>query len=278
MTKPLILITNDDGIQADGIKHVWHALKDDCELAIVAPHAEKSGSGMGITWSKPLQIRPVPWDGDAKAWSINGTPADCVKMGISILLKRAPDLIVSGVNRGSNAGRTVFHSGTVGAVIEGALRKVPGIAFSFRDFEFPSLGCVKDPIASIVRHFLKHPFPHHTFLNVTFPSNCKEGIRGFRMARQGHGYWIENPEQRIHPEGIPYYWLGGRWAHHEEHPESDVSLLEEGFLTAVPIHVGELTDHQFLDRHRVSMEKLHLSSFNASDCAEARSSLPPGRS
>lgn len=256
MTRPLILITNDDGIQADGIKHSASALSEFADVVIVAPHAEKSGSGLAITWTKPLQIRSFPWENNIEAWSINGTPADCVKMALSVLLKKKPDLIVSGINKGSNAGRTIFFSGTVGAVIEGALRNIPGIALSFVDFEFPPIGSVKEHITSIVQHFLKHPFPAHSFLNINFPTKCHEGMKGFRMAKQGLGYWMENPEKRVHPEGVPYYWLGGKWSHHEEDPQSDVTLLKEGFLTAAPIHVGEMTHHLFLDQHRNFMEGL----------------------
>jgi 5'-nucleotidase len=256
MTRPFILITNDDGIHAAGIKHVWEALFDFADLAIVAPLTEKSGSGLGTTLTKPLQPRAVIWEKETPAWSVNGTPGDCVKMALSVLLKRKPDLIVSGVNRGSNAGRTIYYSGTVGAVIEGTLRKIPGIALSFQDFAVPILGTMSKHISSLVQHFLKHPLPLNSFLNVTFNSKCEEKIEGFRMARQGQGYWIENTEERIHPEGVPYYWLGGRWSHHEEHPESDVALLKEGYLTAVPIHIGELTDHLLLDQHRDSIQNL----------------------
>lgn len=278
MTKPFILITNDDGIHADGIKHLWDALHEVADLVIVAPNAEKSGSSTGITFATPLQIHPVKWEDKTPAWSVNGTPVDCVKMALSVLLERKPDLVVSGVNRGSNAGRTVFYSGTVGAVIEATLQSVPGIAFSFCDLEIPPLGSVKEPILAITKHFLKHPLPLLTFLNVTFPEHCERGIKGFRMANQGQSYWIEDPEKRLHPEGTPYYWLGGRWAAHKETPESDVSLLEQGFLTAAPIHIGDLTDHRLLSQHRSAFQELHCKSFSDSACANASNSLPPGSS
>ena len=121
--KPFLLITNDDGIRAPGIKHLWESVKDHADVAIVAPLVEKSGCGMSITWTKPLHIQEISWESNIPAWSISGTPADCVKMAIAILLDRRPDFIISGINRGSNAGRTVFYSGTVGGVIEGALKK-----------------------------------------------------------------------------------------------------------------------------------------------------------
>ncbi len=278
MTKPYILITNDDGIHAAGIKHLWEALHPFADLAIVAPNVEKSGSGMGITFSTPLHIRPVEWKEETPAWSVNGTPADCVKMALSVLLKRKPDLVVSGVNQGSNAGRTIFYSGTVGAVIEATLQGIPGIAFSFYDFEFPPLGSVKSHLASITQHFLNHPLPPYSFLNVTFPSKCHEKIEGFRMAHQGKGHWVEDPEKRLHPEGAPYYWLGGRWSHQTEHPDSDVALLEKGFLTAAPIHISDLTDHQLFAQHQDAFQTLYSNNFKDSACASLSNSLPPGSS
>ncbi len=256
MAKPFILITNDDGIQALGIRHLWDAVRDFADVAIVAPHTEKSGCGMSITWSKPLNLREAAWEDKTPAWSVNGTPADCVKMGISVLLKKKPDLIISGVNRGSNAGRTVLYSGTVGGVIEGVLRNIPGIAFSFSDIDFPALGSVKKLIAAIIHHFLADPLPTGSFLNVNFPVKCQEGVKGIRMARQGRGYWLENPDRRIHPEGNPYYWLGGQWSTHEEEPDSDVALLGQGYLTAVPIFIGDLTDHQLMKKHQDAIQKI----------------------
>jgi 5'-nucleotidase len=254
--RPLILITNDDGIQATGIKHLWDAVRDFADVAIVAPLIERSGCGLGITWTKPLNIREYSWEDAIPAWSVNGTPADCVKMAISVLLKKRPDLIISGVNRGSNAGRTVLYSGTVGGVIEGVLRNIPGIAFSFSDNDFPTVGAVKEPIQILIQHFLKHSLPHGSFINANFPLNCEKGIQGIRMASQGRGYFLENPDRRLHPEGSPYYWLGGIWSKQEEDPNSDVALLEQGYLTAVPIHVGDLTDRGFLQKHKDAFESL----------------------
>ncbi|MBF8262634.1 MAG: surE [Parachlamydiales bacterium] len=249
MTRPFILITNDDGIQAEGIRHLWDATRDFADLAIVSPHTEKSGSSLSFTWTKPLTIREYAWDDATPAWSINGTPTDCVKMAISVLLTRRPDLIISGVNRGSNAGRTVLYSGTIGGVIEGVMRDIPGIAFSFSEPSFPALGVVKNYISTIVKHFIDHPIPTGSFLNVNFPLLDGPGIQGIRMARQGRGYWMEKPDKRLHPEGSPYYWLGGQWSTHDEVSDSDVILLQKGYITAVPICVGDLTDHRLLKQH-----------------------------
>ncbi len=259
MKRPFLLITNDDGIHAPGIRHLWEAVHEFADVAIIAPHRERSGSGASITWTKPLEVHPVYWEKETPAWSINGTPADCVKMALSVVLDRKPDMVISGVNRGSNSGRTVLYSGTIGGVIEGAYKDIPGIAFSFCDFDAPPLSVTKAYFFPLIRYILEHPLPHGSFLNVNFPFNTKDGIRGFKLARQGRGRWVESPDKRTHPEGKHYYWLGGKWASAgEEHVESDVVLLEQGYITAVPIHVGEMTDRSVLDSHRYVEEKFNL--------------------
>lgn len=242
--KPRILLTNDDGIAAPGLKSLWEALVDIADLAIIAPATEKSAVGLGITLREPLQIHAVEWEKGTPAWKISGTPADCVRLGLSVVLKEKPDLIVSGINRGSNSGRNVLYSGTIGGVIEGILRKVPGIALSCVDFDNPDYSLPKPHIRALVEYILAHPLRAGTLLNVNFPSTPK--IEGIKMARQGKGYWIEEPLERQHPEGHVYYWLGGKWNEHEEHEESDVFLLEKGYAAAVPIHVDELTDLDLL--------------------------------
>lgn len=250
MPKPFLLITNDDGIHAPGIKHLWEAVHEYADVAIVAPLTEKSGSGLSITWGKPLKIQQVSWAKETPAWSLNGTPADCVKMALAVLLNRTPDLVISGINRGSNAGRTVLYSGTIGGVIEGALKGIPGIAFSFSDLDEPPLSSTKPYIFPLIQYFLEHSLPSGTIVNVNFPENCQNGVKGLRFARQGKGFWIEQPDRRIHPEGLPYYWLGGRWSSFEEESDSDVALLAEGYITAVPIHIGQLTDDEVFAKHK----------------------------
>jgi 5'-nucleotidase len=254
--RPFLLMTNDDGINAPGLKHLWQAVHEQADVVVIAPHAEKSGCGLSITWTKPLHIHPAHWELEAKAWSLNGTPADCIKMGLAVLLEKKPDMIISGVNRGSNAGRTVLYSGTIGGVIEGALKGIPGIAFSFSDSEAPPLSVTKQIIFPIIQYFLANPLEKGTILNVNFPFNAKESIKGIRMARQGKSYWQEDPDRRIHPEGAPYYWLGGSWGSVDEDPESDVALLEQGYVTIAPIHVAQLTCERTFEKHKDFSELL----------------------
>lgn len=252
--KPRILITNDDGIFAPGLKYLWAALADFADVKIVAPSFEQSAVGLGITIRDPLHIQSVDWEKGTEAWKVTGTPADCIRMGLSVIFKMKPDLIVSGINRGSNSGRNILYSGTVGGVIEGVLRGVPGIAFSCSDFISPDYQLAQEHILPIVQHLLEKPLPKGTLLNVNFP--LSKPIKGVKMARQGMGYWIESPEERIHPEGNTYYWMGGKWHDQEEHEESDVFLLNAGYAAAVPIHVDEMTDHHFLNSRKESFDRL----------------------
>ncbi|HSX38759.1 MAG TPA: 5'/3'-nucleotidase SurE [Chlamydiales bacterium] len=262
MTRPFLLLTNDDGIHAPGIKHLWQAVHEYADVAIVAPLIEKSGCGLSITWGKPLKVHPVNWENNTSAWSLTGTPADCVKMALAVLLKRKPDLVISGINRGSNSGRTALYSGTIGGVIEGAMKGIQGIAFSFSDYETtPSVNVTKQYILALIDHFINDPLPPETILNVNFPYHCEKKIKGIRLAKQGKGHWVEDPDRRIHPEGLPYYWLGGRWRSFEEEPDSDVTLLEQGYITAVPLQIGQLTHFEvFLTHKERIQEKLNTIS------------------
>lgn len=256
-TRPHILITNDDGVQAAGIRQLWHALKDIADLTIVAPISEQSGVGLSITIRNPIHIHSLSLFDDTPAWSVSGTPADCVKMALNVILKSPPHLIVSGINRGSNAGRNVLYSGTVGGAIEGAMQEISSVAFSCWDYKEPDYALASTYIPGIIHHLLHHPLPHGTILNVNFPSKAK-GIKGIKLTRQGKEYWKENPDMRHHPaEEHPYYWMGIRRAEFEEREESDISWLEKGYIAAVPVHIGELTDHQHLSAKKSVFESLY---------------------
>lgn len=255
--RPTILITNDDGIHAPGIRYLWNALSPIANVFVVAPATEQSATGLSITIRHPLRIEAVNWPGapEGHIFSVSGTPTDCVKLALSVILPTLPNLIVSGINRGSNAGRNVFYSGTVAAVIEGIMRDVPGIAFSMADYYNPNYQKVECHIPSLVQYIIEHPLPSGTFLNVNFPQENGEEIKGIRFTRQGLEYWAENPEEREHPaEGSSYYWLGVKVMQFNEHEDSDIALLREGYATAVPIHVGNLTHHDTLDTHKDRFE------------------------
>lgn len=258
MKKPFILITNDDGIHAPGIKHLWNALKDFAELSIIAPQTEQSSVSLSITIRDPIHIQSIYWPNETPAWSVSGTPADCIKMALGVILKKRPDFIVSGINRGTNSGRNVLYSGTVGGAIEAVFQGIPGIAFSHSDYTSPNFNGVEQHIPKIIHYVQCHPLPHGTMLNVNFPLSSLGTPKGFKMARQGKAHWAEKPDQRLHPsEGHSYYWMGSCFREFDqEEPEGDVSLLSQGYITAVPVHIGELTD-----RIHYEAQKEHFNQF-----------------
>lgn len=256
MHRPKIILTNDDGIQAPGIATAWRALHQAnfADLYIIAPATEKSGMGVAITWDKPILIQKVDWAENAPAWSVDGTPADCIKMGERIILSGKPDFIVSGINAGSNAGRNVLHSGTIGACIEGIFRGIPGVAFSCENGENPNFNVAEKYVAALVKYLLRNPMPPGSFLNVNFPHAAKQEVKGFRLTRQGKGRWSEDPILHLETDHGPSYWLGGKPEEIEEEEECDIAWLKKGYMTAVPIHVHELTDFQELKKRQESFE------------------------
>lgn len=260
MQKPLILVTNDDGIEAPGIFSLVEALSPHAELVVVAPQNEQSAVGLSITIRQPLKIHKRIMFG-VESYAVSGTPADCVKMALSVILKRKPNLIVSGINKGSNAGRNILYSGTVSAVIEGSLREVPGVAFSCYDYVDPDYSLAQSQIPSVVSYVLDHPLPDGTLLNVNFPSKKHGPYKGIKMARQGKQYWMEDPSHRSHPtEGESYWWLGAKMSAYVEHTESDTQLLDQGWVTAVPVFVAELTHHETLNERKSHFEDYFLKS------------------
>ncbi|MEL7431921.1 MAG: 5'/3'-nucleotidase SurE [Chlamydiota bacterium] len=243
---PHVLLVNDDGIRASGLRSLYKALKGKVSLTVVAPLHQKSGSGLGTTLTKPLQIMSDTYFDGSTVYAVNGTPSDCVKLGlISLFPEKKPDFILSGINHGSNAGKTVLYSGTIGGVIEGMFRnEIPGIAFSSCDYDALSYEDFEPYIYPIFRYALEHPAPKGSFLNVNFPKKSTFPIQGIRLTKQGKGFWTDDHDRRIHPEGNPYYWLGGIWKDYEEDPESDVHALQQGFISVAPIHVEDLTDYE----------------------------------
>ena len=254
--KPKILLINDDGIEAVGLRSLYEALLPFAELSIVAPSEEQSGVGLSVTLRSPLRIDAVKWEKKTPAWKVNGTPADCVRLALNLIFSEPPDLIVSGINKGSNAGRNVLYSGTVGGVIEGVHRGVPGLAVSCEEYFHPDYEATKPYIRSIVKCLLKTPLAKGSLLNVNFPAAGP--IQGLKLTRQGKRYVREKLDRRLHPEGNPYYWMGFSLSEHPEENESDISWLKKGFATAVPIHVDEMTDHSFLKAHKSFFEALSL--------------------
>ncbi|MCI5052625.1 MAG: 5'/3'-nucleotidase SurE [Simkaniaceae bacterium] len=249
--RPHILITNDDGINAPGIWHLFNALKKHADLTIIAPDSQQSAKGVSLTLKMPLRSSKVSWNG-ATAYKVCGTPADCVKIALTCLLDSPPDMIVSGINQGCNSGRNVLYSGTIGALIEGTFRQIPGIAFSCREYFEPQFAAYENFIPPIVEHFFDHPAPQGTLINVNFPSETGEAIKGIRYVRQGLGYWVE--DHRSSKDGE--HDFGVKWEHFGEDEESDVYNLRQGFITATPLHVADLTDLDHLKSHKELFESI----------------------
>jgi 5'-nucleotidase len=241
--KPKILITNDDGILAKGIKTLYESLCDIADVTIVAPMTDKSGKALSLTLRKPLHVDSFPWPNNVPAWSVSGTTTDSVKMALAALMTEPPDLVISGINRGSNAGKNVLYSGTLAGAIEASFHDIPGIAFSCESFEDPNYDLAKEYIPGIVSHFIQNPAPSNCVLNVTFPKNVTDEPTGIKIAKQGKGYWIEDISKRTHPLGDDYYWLSGKMADFEEEEDSDIALLKEGYITIVPLQVSDLTHY-----------------------------------
>jgi 5'-nucleotidase len=251
-----ILVTNDDGIHAPGIRHLWKAMKTVGEVIVVAPSEERSATSLSITLRNPLKV-DSHW-GENNVWSVSGTPADCVKMALSVIMDSPPDLIVSGINRGSNAGRNALYSGTVAAAIEGALHDIPSIAFSCFDYFDPNYSAYEFHTCQIARYALNKPLKKGTVLNVNFPSK-EIPYKGLKMTHQGREYWAENPDKRDHPgERHAYFWLGAKLAQFDEIEDCDISWLKQGFATVVPLQVNELTDREHVKENRDELEKFFL--------------------
>ena len=250
-----ILITNDDSIDSSGIRLLAEAAAEVGNVSIVAPEADQSGKSLGINYLDPILVQKVDWGEKFSAWKVAGSPADCVKLALGPLLEKKPDLILSGVNFGSNSGRTVLYSGTVGGAIEGVMQGIPSIAFSCCQEE-GDLTHVKPYLAKLIKGLYEVPFRHGTLFNVNFPCHDVEEFRGIKYAKQGRGYWIEKPVEIDLPGGTHYH-MAGKWAAFEEDPKSDVALLLDGFITAVPIHVGELTDHDHYTSNRERFENIN---------------------
>lgn len=260
MKKPRVVICNDDGIDAPGIHHLWSALHNHANVTIVAPAEDQSCKGVGISLPKTrfIEAEKVHWPEGVEAWKVFGTPADCTKFALQYLLKEAPDFIISGINNGSNAGRNIMYSGTVGAVIQSTFCKVPGIAFScvYEGGE-EKFKKVESYIPAIMKHFLEHPIPKGTLMNVNFPSTESDGVMGFRLAKQGQSYWDVRIGSDASLKGTKRYPMQDGWDIHAEDAESDIHLLAEGYITCVPVHVEDLTDHRHRQAHKSIFDNLN---------------------
>lgn len=243
--RPLILVSNDDGIFSNGIKALIEAAAEFGDIEVVAPDRQQSAVGHAITVSTPLRARHFKLDNQYSGRAVNGTPADCIKLAHNQLLDRKPDLVVSGINHGSNAGINIIYSGTVSAATEGTILGYPSIAFSCTDFdeEADLTGC-QEAARRVIRYVLENGIQKGVTLNVNAPSGP---LKGIKWARQAKSRYVEEFEGRVDPHNRDYYWMTGKFELLEENGGSDIDILESGQASITPIQY-DLTDRTLLDR------------------------------
>lgn len=256
MDKPLILIINDDGIDAPGLRTLIEEVRDMGYIVVVAPDSPRSGTGHSVTVREPLRFQQIARDTTYEEYSCNGTPVDCVKIAGSVILKRKPDLILSGINHGSNASINVLYSGTMGAAIEGALVNIPAIGFSLlnysRDADFSSCGKY---VRAITTSVLKNGMPPHVCLNVNIPAVNGSEIKGIRLCRQAKGIWREMFEEEIDPGNNSYFWLKGEFELTENRQDTDIWALKNNYVSVVPVQI-DMTAYDAI----LALKKLELDA------------------
>lgn len=242
--RPLILVTNDDGIAAPGIRNLVESVADLGDVVIVAPDSHQSGMGHAITISNILRIAPYDFRmAGVQAYKTSGTPVDCVKLAIYKILKRKPDVLLSGINHGSNASINVIYSGTMSAAVEGALEDIPSVGFSLCDFaEDADFRASRDVARTVTKQVLAHGTPKGTCLNVNIPKLAPEDVKGLRVCRQAAGHWADSFEERQAPGGRTYYWMTGHFTDIDNGEDTDEWALRNGYVSVVPVHY-DLTAH-----------------------------------
>ncbi len=241
--QPTILVVNDDGITAPGIKALLDTMKTIGRVVVVAPDSPQSGMGHAITIGKPLRLDKVDIYEGVEMYKCSGTPVDCVKLAVNKILKgKKPDLCVSGINHGLNNGINVLYSGTMSAAVEGAIESIPSIGFSLDDYTLqadfePCLKYVKQ----IALQVLEHGLPPATLLNVNFPKGA--GLKGIKICRQANAKWAEEFDERMDPHNRPYYWLTGVFQLNDKGEDTDVWALDNNYVSIVPVQFDMTAHH-----------------------------------
>jgi len=244
--KPLILVTNDDGIHARGLRELVEVMQLFGEVVVISSEVSMSGKACGITVDYPLRAVPVERIHGVPTYRCNGTPVDCVKLSFNDLLDKKPDYVVSGINHGSNASISVIYSGTMGAAIEGSLHGVPSLGFSLDDYSSEAdFSKAKMIVAKVFQSAVENGIPPFTCLNVNIPKGKPKGIK---ICRQAHGKWVEEFEKRTDPQGREYHWLSGYFKNFEEDAEeTDMNALSNEYASVVPVSI-DMTSYTTLDQ------------------------------
>jgi len=236
MNKSLILVCNDDGVFAPGIAALIEVAQEFGKVVVVAPDKPQSGSGHGITISATLRINKIQEEENISIYSTTGTPVDCIKLAVNEIMHRKPDILISGINHGSNASINVIYSGTMSAAIEGAMEGIPSVGFSLLDHSIDADFSASQELARrIIPKILEKGLPKGVCLNVNIPKLQYEEIKGIRVCHQANGNWVEEFDARKDPSGHDYYWMTGRFVNFEENSENDIALLENSYVAVVPV-------------------------------------------
>lgn len=241
-----ILITNDDGVHAEGILALKDALTPLGEVVVVAPERQRSAAGHAITLHKPLRINRSKMADGSDAWSTNGTPADCVTIGVLEVMQGNCDIVLSGINHGPNLGWDVHYSGTVSAAFEAVMIGFPAVALSVASYE-PDILWDEPALfaARLTRWMMIHELPPHVLLNVNFPNASSSEMCGIEVTCQGPRQYVDRVMKRTDPTGKDYYWLGGTVAGHDSQPGTDVRAIADGKISITPLQL-DLTSHSVL--------------------------------
>lgn len=246
--KPVILVTNDDGITAPGIRNLVDAVKDLGKIVVVAPDKPQSGMGHAITIGQPLRLHPMNTFGDIEAYQCSGTPVDCVKLAVDKILHRKPTLCLSGINHGANHSINVIYSGTMSAAVEAAIESIPSAGFSLLDYSIEAdFTAARKYARIIVEEMLAKSPDKHLILNVNFPSVADELIKGIRVCRQAYAKYEEDFVERNDPHGRKYYWLTGEFVNFDKGKDTDVWALENNYVSVVPVQF-DLTNYVLKDK------------------------------
>lgn len=243
--QPVILITNDDGITAPGIRNLVEAVKDLGKIVVVAPDKAQSGMGHAITIGHPLRMTKMDMFGEIEAWQTSGTPVDCVKLAVDKILHGKPDLCLSGINHGANHSINVIYSGTMSAAMEASIESIPSIGFSLLDYSYEAdFSAARHYVKKIVSSLLaQKKLDKHLLLNVNIPSIPKELIKGVKVCRQAYAKYEEDFEERKDPHGKRYYWLTGEFINFDKGKDTDVWALKNNYVSVVPVQF-DLTNYK----------------------------------
>ena len=246
--QPIILVTNDDGVYAPGIKFLAKVAAEFGKVVVVAPDKPQSGMGHAITINSTLRIEKTNYHHSDQEYSCTGTPVDCVKMAVNNILQQKPDLVLSGINHGSNSSINVIYSGTMSAAVEGALEGAPSIGFSLCDYSIEAdFTQAEKFIKQIISNSLKNKMPKGVCLNVNIPKLKTADIQGIKIVRQAKANWVERFDERKDPSGKNYYWLTGEFINFEpEAKDTDEWALANGYISVVPTQ-ADMTAHKYLN-------------------------------